>query len=494
MPYTSWIPFAAVAVPLVASAPIVLSGRRPNLREAWTLAAAFATVGLVASMLPRVLAGDIPELELFQISPAIPIALRADPLGIFFALVSSSLWVLTSFYSIGYMRGHHEHKQTRYYASFAITMSSAIGLALSANLLTFLLFFEILTFATYPLVIHRETPEAIAGGRKYLAYTMTGGLALMGATAWTYLLVGTLDFQPGGILNMDIPTAQLWGLLFLFSLGVGVKAGVMPLHSWLPTAMVAPTPVSALLHAVAVVKAGVFGFLRVIGFVFGTGVLLDTGAWQALAILASFTIVAGSLLALGQDHLKRRLAYSTVSHLSYIVLGAALLGTTAWMGAVLHLAAHAVMKITLFFCAGAIDVKTGRTHVSQLDGIGRQMPITLGAFALASLGMAGLPPIIGFVSKWHLALGVTEAGYPVFMTFLLISGLLNMAYLFPVVYRAFIARSPSFSRFDEASWFMVVPLAVTGVFSLVLGIVPNTPLQLFRLASVIARSVTGGGG
>jgi multicomponent Na+:H+ antiporter subunit D len=494
MPHTSLIPIAAVAVPLLVAIPIVLSARRPNLREAWTLAAAFATVGLIVSMLPGVLDGDIPELKLFQISPAIPFTLRADPLGLFFALISSSLWLLTSFYSIGYMRGHHEHKQTRYYACFAITMSAAIGLALSANLLTFLIFFEVLTFATYPLVIHRETPEAIAGGRKYLAYTMVGGLALLGATAWTYSLVGTLDFRPGGILTLDIPAAQHWGLFLLFCLGVGVKAGVMPLHSWLPTAMVAPTPVSALLHAVAVVKAGVFGFLRVIGFIFGTSVLLDSGAWMVLAVLASITIIVGSFLALGQDHLKRRLAYSTVSHLSYIVLGAALLGTTAWMGAVLHLAAHAVMKITLFFCAGAIDVKTHRTHVSEMDGIGRQMPITMGAFAIASIGMAGLPPIIGFTSKWHLALGVTEAGYPIFMAFLLISGLLNMAYLFPIIYRAFMVRSPHFTRFDEASWFMVVPLALTGIFSLVLGIVPNVPLQLFRLAATIAASVTGGGG
>lgn len=492
--YSSPIPIAVVAVSLVATVLIVASDRRPNVREAWTLLAALAKMGLVISLLPPVLNGQAPHTVLIEVIPDVPIALKADPLGLYFALVSSTLWLATSVYSIGYMRGHHFHKQTRYYASFAVSMSSAMGIAFAANLLTFFLFYELLTIATYPLVIHRETPEAISAGRKYLVYTLGGGLALLLATAWAYGLTGTLTFQPGGFLSTQIAAPQLLALLAFFTLGVSVKAGVMPLHSWLPTAMIAPTPVSALLHAVAVVKAGVFGYLRVIGFVFGPALLQQIGGWQLLAWVAGVTLVLGSLMALRHDHLKRRLAYSTISHLSYIILGTVLLAPISWVGALLHLAAHAAMKITLFFCAGAIDVKTHREYVSQLTGIGRQMPVTMGAFAVVSVGMAGLPPVVGFISKWHLGLGTLQAGWGVFLALLMFSGLLNAAYLFPIVYRAFFVRSAEFTRYDEASWFMVGPLALVAVVSVLIGVLPDMPYHLYQLATSIATSVTGGAG
>jgi len=483
-------PLLAVVVSLAAVPLIVASSRRPNLREAWTLVAAFAKAGLVVSMLPWVLAGRTAVCRLWELSPGITLALRVDTLGLVFALVGSTLWVLTSFYSIGYMRAAGEHKQTRYFASFAVCLSATIGIAFAANLLTFLVFYETLTFATYPLVLHRETPEAKAAARKYLAYTIPAGLALLVATAITWSLAGTLEFRPGGFLTASMASPVALRLLFLlFVLGVGVKAGIMPLHSWLPSAMVAPTPVSALLHAVAVVKAGVFGVLRVTGFVFEPGLLDSLSLGTALSWVAVVTFTLASLLALAQDNLKARLAYSTVGHLSYVVLGAALVNVWSWTGAILHLTFHAILKITLFFCAGAIYVRTHRENVSELAGIGRQMPVTMAAFAVASLGLAGLPGVNGFVSKWSLASGTLMADQRLF-PLLVVSGVLNAAYLFPIVHTAFFRRSPAFPRFGEASPLMVVPLGLTAVASVVLGLAPNLGLHAWDLARAAAVAVT----
>lgn len=486
-------PLLAVVISLVAAVFIALSYRWPNVREGWTLAAATAKFAVVFSMLPDVLAGRVPEVTLPPLAPGIALVFRADPFGLFFALVASALWIFTSAYSIGYVRSLSEHKQTRYYVCFAVALSATMGVALAANLLTFIVFYEMLTIATYPLVVHKETPEAIAAGRKYLAYTLSAGVALILATAWTYRLAGTLDFRPGGFLSGSAGSNELLALLALFVFGCGVKAAIMPLHSWLPTAMVAPTPVSGLLHAVAVVKAGVFGLLRIIGFVFGPTLLQDLGVWYALAMLAGATLVLASLLAFRQDNLKRRLAYSTIGHLSYIVLGASLLTPYGWLGGVLHLVNHATLKITLFFCAGAIYVKTHRENVSELDGVGRQMPLTMGAFALASLGLVGVPPMNGFVSKWFLGLGAIEAHQAVFLFMLLLSGLLNAGYLFPIVRRAFFVRSADFVHFDEPSMLMVIPLVVTALLSLIMGFVPDGFGGFYHLAAEIATSVVTGG-
>jgi len=318
-----------------------------------------------------VLQGQYPEVTLFAISPGISLALRVDSLGIIFALSASALWILTSFFSIGYVRGVPEHKQTRYFASFAVCLSATMGIAFAANLLTLVIFYEILTIATYPLVIHKETKEAISAGRKYLVYLLTGGVALLLSLALTYQLAGSVDFRAGGILSAQVGRSSLIMLFILFLMSFGVKSAIMPLHSWLPAAMAAPTPVSALLHAVAVVKAGVFGFARAVGFIIGPGLLYESGTASFLAGLAAATILVGSLIALRQDNLKIRLAYSTVSHLSYIVLGLALFSPSAWVGGLLHIVNHAMMKITLFFCAGAIYVRTHCENVSELNGIGR---------------------------------------------------------------------------------------------------------------------------
>ncbi len=477
-----------MAVPL-----ILLSSRHPNLREFWTLAAALTKFGLVYSLLGPALDGVEVQFTLVQISPGIGLTFAVDQFGLFFALIASGLWILTSIYSIGYMRGNREAKQTRYFAFFALSMSATIGIAFAANLLTFIVFYELLTLATYPLVIHKETREAVGAGRQYLAYSLTAGVLLIAASAWVYSLTGTTDFDPGGILNgVAAAPSALRIMFFLFLAGVGVKAGMMPLHSWLPNAMVAPTPVSALLHAVAVVKSGVFGLVRVVGFVFGPNVMIEFGLNELLALFAGATILLSSLIALQQDSLKRRLAYSTIGHLSYVLMGAALLTPDGLVGGILHISTHATMKITLFFAAGAIYVKTRKENVSELDGIGRAMPWTIGAFAIATLGLVGVPPINGFFSKWFLGLGSLQAGWPLVLGLFLLSGLLNAAYLLPVVYRAFFRHSDEFTRFSEASPLMVVPLSVTALLTVVLGVFPDLWFHFFELVSETSASVLAG--
>jgi len=492
--YFSLKPLIAVLVSLLSALAIMLSGRRPNIRELWTILGSITMFGVVFSMLPDVLSGKYPEIILFNVSPGIPLSLRVDAAGIIFGLSASLLWIITSIYSIGYMRGLCEKKQTSYYTCFALCLSATMGIAFAANLLTFVIFYEILTVATYPLVIHKETPEAIQAGRKYLAYLLTGEVALIVAIALTYQLTGTMDFIPGGFLGDIAGQYHLLGLFALFLIGFGMKSAVIPLHSWLPTAMIAPTPVSALLHAVAVVKAGVFGFVRVIGFVFGPTLFHDIGAGNLLAIMASITILVSSVLAMCQDNLKRRLAYSTVGHLSYILLGIALLSPAAWLGGLLHIVNHAAMKITLFFCAGAIYAKTHCEKVSELGGIGKQMPITMGAFALASIGLVGMPPINGFISKWFLGQGTLEAEQGVYLIILLLSSLLNAGYLFPIVRRAFFVQSNNRTKYAEASAFLLVPLVFTALLSLFLGLVPDGIFHFYHLAGDVARGVLSGGG
>jgi len=435
-------PLAAVlaaAVPIVA---IVASHRRPNVREGWSVAAALATFGIVASMVPGVLDGAVYVTNLGTFVFGVEFALRADALGVLFALLASFLWVVTTFYSVGYMRGLDEHAQTRYFASFAASVAAAVGVAFGANLLVLFVFYELLTVATYPLVTHDEDAEARAAGRKYLTYTFGGGVAVLAGTVLVYWLTGTVAFSPGGIEGLATANETYARAAFaLLAGGFGVKAALMPAHSWLPDAMVAPTPVSGLLHAVAVVKSGVFGVARVVLDVFGPETVAELGVGVALAAVAAFTLLVASVIALRQDNLKRRLAYSTVSQLSYIVLG---LGVGAYdasglalTGGLLHIPAHAFMKLTLFFCAGAIHVETHTDDISDMAGIGRRMPLTMAAFGVASLGMAGIPLLAGFVSKWYLLLGSVGAGYPVFAVALLVSGVLNIAYFWPVVYQAF---------------------------------------------------------
>lgn len=391
------------------------------------------------------------------------------------------------------MRGLQEHAQTRYFFCFALAISATIGVAFSANLLTLFLFYEILTISTYPLVAHKETPEALAAGRKYLVYLLTAAVFILFSIAYTYQLTGSLDFVGGGFLAGHGTPATLRLLFVTFILGFGTKAAFMPIHEWLPTAMIAPTPVSALLHAVAVVKAGVFCCLRVIDFVFGPSLLFDLNLWLILCYFVSFTIIGASLLALAQDNLKRRLAFSTISQLSYIVLGAALITPSALRGSILHIAFHGFTKITLFFCAGAIFVKTGKENISEMNGIGRQMPLTMGAFAVGAIGLAGIPPVCGYLSKWYLCLGSLEAQEVAFVLILMTSSLLNVAYFFPIVYNAFFKKAegegPSYRA--EASWWMVGPILICALMSIILGLNPDAFIGFYQIASAVVESIQG---
>jgi multicomponent Na+:H+ antiporter subunit D len=480
---TSLNPLFAVLVPAVGALLIAGTGeRRANLREFWSIAAGVLQAAFVASMIPDVLAGRTPECVLFRILPGIELAFRTDGFGLLFGLGASLLWIATSFYSIGYMRSLGEHAQTRYFACFALALSATMGVALSANLFTLFLFYEALTLVTYPLVGHKETAEARAGARKYIIYLLGAAkLLLVAAVILTYNAAGTLEFRKGGILPASELAAKptlLYVVFALFLFGFA-KNAVMPLHSWLPAAMVAPTPVSALLHAVAVVKTGVFATLRVFLFVFGLDAMRLLGADTLALVVASVTILLGSLLALGQDNLKARLAFSTVSQLSYIILGGALLTPNGILGGVAHITNHAVSKITLFLCAGSIYVSAHKTDVSQMSGLARRMPWTMAAFAVASLSLVGIPPASGFVSKWYLALGSVRRGSLLLLGVLLVSSLLNAAYLGPVVFKAYFEEAPDLApdAVFEVPW-MVIPLVLTALASLLLGVYPDPVLAL----------------
>jgi multicomponent Na+:H+ antiporter subunit D len=435
--------YTAVTLPLVGAALVVALRRWPNLREAASLITGGALFGVVLSLLPHVQSGARPEAPVVEVMNGLWLAFKVEPLGMLFALVASGLWIVTTTYSIGYMRGHQEKDQTRFYACFAIAISAAMGVAMAANLLTLFTFYEVLTLSTYPLVTHHRTEKAMRAGRVYLGIligTSVGFLLL--AIIWTYYLAGTLDFRPGGILAGTADNWVIVLLLALFAFGTG-KAALMPFHRWLPAAMVAPTPVSALLHAVAVVKAGVFSVMKIVVYIFGIELLHDTGLSIWLMYVAAFTIIAASLVALTKDNLKARLAYSTISQLSYIVLGAAMATGAGVVGGSMHIAMHAFGKITLFFCAGAIYVAAHKTDISDMRGIGRAMPITMTAFFIGALSVIGLPPMGGAWSKWFLALGALEADQRVLMGVLLVSSLLNVAYLMPIVARAFFVASPA---------------------------------------------------
>ena len=469
-----------VVVPLLGALAVMLAGSRPNLREAMSLGAGVVLLALVVRLLPRVLSGDWPATVLAEPIPGLALAFSAEPLGVLFGLIASFLWIVTTVYSIGYMRGHGEAQQTRFYAFFAIAMGCTMGVAFADNLFTLFVFYELLTLSTYPLVTHAGTREARQGGRIYLGILMATSMGfLLLAVVWTWQLAGNLRFTSGGILA-GAASPLVIGILFaLYVFGIG-KAALMPFHRWLPAAMVAPTPVSALLHAVAVVKAGVFAILKITVYIFGLDLLRDTGVTDWLLWVAAFTILVASVIALRQDNLKARLAYSTISQLSYIVMGALLVNSTALAGSTLHLATHAFGKITLFFCAGAILVASHKTKVSQLDGLGRQMPWTMGAFFLASLSIVGLPPMGGMWSKWYLALGAIDAGYAVLVGVLMVSTLLNIAYLIPVPIRAFLGKADAGGEIQirEAPIACLIAMGVTVVGCVALFFNPTWIVQL----------------
>ena len=453
-----------ILLPLVGAVLIALCDSRPNLRETVTLATAVVLFLIVLQLLGNDTQGV--ELVIARPLPQITLSLYTEPLGLLFATVASGLWIITSIYSIGYMRGNNEQNQTRFYVFFAVSISATMGVALSANLFTLFLFYEILTLSTYPLVTHKGTEEAKQGGRVYLGVLLSTSIGfLLVAMVWTWHVVGHLDFTPGGILQDKIEPGLLPLLLALYLFGIG-KAALMPFHRWLPAAMVAPTPVSALLHAVAVVKAGVFAVLKVTVYIFGLDLLYETGANKWLMWAAAITVILASLVALTKDNLKARLAYSTVSQLAYIVLGAMLVNSVAIVGGGMHIATHALGKITLFFCAGAIYVATHKTNISEMDGLGKSMPITYGAMLIGSLSVIGLPPTGGMWSKWYLALGTLHADQWIMLAVLMVSTLLNVAYLLTIPIRGFLYSRPSAGEatgIQEAPFASVLALSITAL-------------------------------
>ena len=475
----SALPLLPIGIVLVTSILIMVSGKRPNLREFWSIAGAVLTFLSVMAMVPAIWQGNRILYTLSTIAPGISLNFRVDALSLIFGIISSFLWIFASVYNIGYMRSLNEHAQTRYYACFAIAIFGAQGVSFSGGLFSLYLFYEVITLFTYPLVAHHQDEEGYAGGKKYLVYLMgTSKGFLLPALILAYVMTGTLDFADNirtGVFPSSADPLWITVTYVLFVAGFA-KAAIMPFHNWLPSAMVAPTPVSALLHAVAVVKAGVFCIARVMLSTFGTGVLQDLGIGLVTAYVVSFTILAASIIALTKDDLKARLAYSTVSQLSYIILGVALLDNSGVLGGIIHIVNHGFSKITLFFCAGAIYVAHHKKKISDMAGIGYAMPFTMGAFALASLSMIGAPPVAGFVTKWYLLNGALEIQNIPILIVLVASTILNAGYFVPITIRAFFeGKKERWSRKDihEAPLTMVVPIVLASIISLVLGIFPD---------------------
>ncbi|MCP4184308.1 MAG: monovalent cation/H+ antiporter subunit D family protein [Hyphomicrobiales bacterium] len=474
-----------VVLPFLGALLIALAGKNPNLREFFTLATGVTTFLLVLNLLPGVFNNETTRYTFAEPFPGLTLQFSLEPLGMIFALMASFLWVVTSIYSIGYMRGNNEQNQTRFYVGFAVAIAFTLGLAFSANLLTLFVFYEMLTISTYPLVTHAGTDHARKGGRVYLGILLTTSIALfLPAMIWTYHSTGTLDFRPGGIFAEGADKFVVGIILLLFFFGVG-KAALMPFHRWLPAAMVAPTPVSALLHAVAVVKAGVFTVLKIAVYIFGIDLLASLEARDILLYVAGGGVLLASLIAMRQNNLKARLAYSTVSQLGYVTLGALLATQAGVTGASMHIVMHAFGKITLFFCAGAIYVASRKTEINDMVGLGRTMPFTMAAFTIGALSVVGLPPTGGTWSKWYLMQGTLESGHLILMGVLMVSSLLNIAYLLPIPVRGFFNKtgnSDGNSGIKEAPRPILLAIAITVSGCILLFIFPQA---LYDLATMV---------
>jgi multicomponent Na+:H+ antiporter subunit D len=492
-----WLPLAIVASSLVTGVAIMLlREEQSRLRTVFNLAGAIAKLVLVGIVLTGVLEGRSYEAR-FQIVLGFDFLLRVDLLALLFTVLSSVLWFVTTLYAIGYLEGTPNRR--RFFSFFSLCVTASVGVALAGNLITFFIFYEFLTLATYPLVVHRGTAESLRAGRTYLSYTLAGGTVLFVGVVWLHTVAGPFDFGETHVLAALAPEhhGALTILLATLLLGLGVKAALVPLHGWLPVAMVAPAPVSALLHAVAVVKAGAFGIVRVVYDVFGLSLAAQLEMLLPLGVMAAITIIYGSLRALTQDDLKKRLAYSTVSQLSYIALGVAIFGSVATIGALLHLVHQGVMKITLFFCAGNFGHALGVHKVSEMAGVGRRMPLTMAAFSIAALAMIGVPPLAGFISKWYLALGGLAAGQWWVVVVLLISTVLNAGYFLPILHAAWFkepdmagaGEPPAVPRGPECAWLLLVPPLVTALLAVAVGVFASSSVSPLSLAREISAGL-----
>jgi multicomponent Na+:H+ antiporter subunit D len=475
----TWIPL----VPLLAAVGVVATRDRPDLREAVSIIAGLVLFILVAGLAAGIDWDAPPTVHIATPVEGLSLILTPEPLGVLFALIASLLWPVTTVYALGYMRAHHEQNQTRFYTAFALSIAATMGIALAGNMLTLFVFYEILSVATYPLVTHSGTDEARRAGRVYLGLLMGTSIAfLLLAMIWTWQLTGTLDFTRGGVFDDSVGSGVLSALLLLYVFGTG-KAALMPFHRWLPAAMVAPTPVSALLHAVAVVKAGVFTVLKVSVYIFGIDRIASLAAADWLVVVAALSMLTASVIALRKDNFKARLAYSTVSQLSYVTLGAMLGVAAGAIGGGLHIAMHAFGKITLFFCAGAILVTAHKARISELDGIGRRMPWTMTAFTIGAISMIGAPPAAGFISKWYLFSGALQTGQLLAVTAIVLSTVLNAAYFMPIVYAAFFKEESANHQHQahgEAPLPIVLALGATALCTVLVFFFPDIPLSLMR--------------
>ncbi len=468
-------PLIAVIVPIIGAIIIrALDEGQAAKRHLVALISVSIVFVSVASMLPAVMAGQVIKVNLFSFLDGLGLFFNIDPLGMVFGLVSSTLWVFATVYSIGYMA--HEHDQRNYFVFFVLSCSAAMGVAFAGNLFTLYIFYEYLAICTYPLVVHAGTQESVKAGIKYISYSLAGGALVFLSIFIIHDLVGTLDFLPGGILStVAAENTTLLKVIFLLLIaGFGTKAAIMPLHSWLPGAMVAPTPVSALLHAVAIVKAGVFGITRVFFSLYGRELLLELNVTHILAVVVCFTIIVGSLMAIKQTVLKLRLAYSTIGQLGYITLGVLMLYPEGVLGGLVHIINHAVLKITLFFCAGMIITVTGKKNLDQLRGVGKQMPLTMLAFAVGALGLMGVTPICGYISKYYLLTGGILSGNPVYAYVIMGSTLLNAIYYLPIIVNAFF-KDGDFSKQPgpEAPLTMLLPTIILAIAGILLGLFAN---------------------
>lgn len=484
------LPLAVLLSSLVPGIVIfLLHEEQRSLRTALNLAAAVVKLALVAVIARGVLLGQSFETRI-PFLPGSDLVLRADAFGLLFVTLSAALWLATTIYAVGFLEGSPH--RSRFFGFFSLAVGSTMGVALAGNLLTFFVFYEMLTISTYPLVVHRGTPEALRAGDRYLRYTIAGGTLVLAGIALLYALFGSIEFTEGGALRaVETHRVALTVAFALLIGGLGVKAALFPVHSWLPAAMVAPAPVSALLHAVAVVKAGAFGITRVVYDVYGIQQARALGATRVLAAIAAITIVYGSIKALGQLDLKRRLAYSTVSQVSFIVLGISIVGPLSTIGGIVHLVHQGLMKITLFFCAGNLSAELGIHGVGELRGVGRRMPLTMLAFTTASLGMIGVPPLAGFITKWYLGIGAVEAGEPWVIVILVVSSLLNAAYLLPIVYDAWFCEPahpwPERRGRLELSLWLVAPTVATAALSILVGLFAGTNVSPLAWAASVAR-------
>ena len=493
MTFDNWLPLLILLTSLLPGIVIfVLPEERIRWRTTLNMGGAILKLGLIGVMIWGVWHEHVYEFRMPILSD-MELVLNADAMSVMMTALSGVLWFLTTLYAIAYLETSPQSR-SRFFGFFSLCVSSTIGIALAGNLITFLMFYEMLTLSTYPLVVHRDTPESMRAGRIYIVYTFGGGAAFLIGVAWLNALVGPVAFTEGGMLapHVDAYATQFRFIFFLMIAGLGVKAALVPLHGWLPKAMVAPAPVSALLHAVAVVKAGAFGIVRVVYDVYGIEFSAELGLLGPLAAVAAFTIVYGSVRALFQDELKKRLAFSTVSQVSYIVLGVSILGPVATIGGIVHLVHQGLMKITLFFCAGNFAETLGVHHISQMNGAGRRMPWTMAAFTLGSLGMIGVPPLAGFISKWYLGTGGLAAGKPWILAILVASSLLNAAYFLPIIYRGWFQEPaeswsavPSFGAL-ETHWMLLLPPLITALLALLAGLLADAPFSPLEWARLIA--------